>query len=152
MEVALILICSVLAARFLEKRMRVASIAHAILFIVCSVFYLFGSEFKLFVFAAQNMIGKNNYAIIHSALKEGVTFVNFSLSSIYVIEVIVFGTIAIVSTVLFIKGLQKAAKRIKIKSFILKLEQPVDNGNFFNQIVQTINGRHNYLVLGQLRN
>ena len=152
MEVILILICSVLAARFLEKKMRVASIAHAILFICCSVFYFFGSDFKLFAYAAKNMIGENNYAVIHSALKDGVRFVNFSLSGIYVIEVLVFGTIAIVSTILFIKGLKKVAKKIHIKSFILKLKQPIEQGNFFTQIVNCINGRHNYLVLGQLRN
>ena len=153
MEFFLLLFCSVVIARYLEKRMKVASIAYSVLFILVSTFYFFGSDFKLFVMAGKNMLGESDYTSIHNALKEGVLFVNFSLSAIFIIDMIVTMITVVVSTIAIIKGIKKLIQKIKISRINSFVRIKVLFESVLNPHKVHINDESNeYLVLCQLRN
>lgn len=152
MEFVLIIICSIIAARYLEKKMKIASIAYSILFIFSSIFYIFGSDFKLFALAGKNILGANHYEIIHDALHQGIIFANFSLSAIFIIDTLIFGITIIVSTILFIKGLKKLFKKIKISTNNLNISYQNSFEVFKPVVVTSYSSQYDYLVLGQLRN
>lgn len=151
MEIILVIICSIIAARYLERKMKVASIAYSVLFVFSSVFYLFSSDFKWFVIASKNILGQY-YPIVHETLRSGITIANFSLSAIIVLDTLIAFTIAVVSTIVAIKGIKKLLSKIKFKQTRLVYKANLINDDLRPNLVQINNGRNNYLVLCQLRN
>ena len=152
MEIILLLICSVILARYLERKMKVASIAYSVLFTVSFAYYLFGSDIKFFAIAARNMVGADYYELIHEVLNGGVLIANLSLSSIIIINAVIYLIVGIVSVALFIKGLKKLVSKAKFnKKFVFDfVDHPMDLSPV--EGVQIQNFSNIYLLLCQFRN
>ena len=111
----ILIICSIFIARFLEKRYKVATICHAILFIVASVIHLFTSDVGFTMYAMQNIVGKYWYPIIRSSFEGGAWIFNLSVSSLFVVEFATYLILSIVAIVSLIKGFKKLVKYFQVK-------------------------------------
>ena len=151
-ELIILLICSVFIARFLEKKYRVASVAHAILFIALSLVYLFASKNSYISFALTNIVGEKAYHVIHEMLVDNVKFFNSGISALLITEIVTFAIVSIFGVVAAIKGIKKLVKFIKLENKTLVIE------NFFTEIglypcrdnIDTFS--KTYLIFGKLLN
>ena len=112
-ELIIFFLCSVLIARCLEKRYKIASMAHAVLFVFLGLVWVFTSEIELIEFAARNMVGDFYYEVLKEALTERMTMFHLGFSALLMAEAAIYMTIAIASIVIFFKGLKKLGKLIK---------------------------------------
>ena len=130
--------------------MKVASIAHAILFIVMAFFFLFDSGFTLVDEAMMNLFGKQNFIIIHDALVEASPIYQNTMSVLLIMEIIVYMMLSFIAILALIKGLKKAITMIKTKyNYVLNVQSEaveIPTGEYFHSYQNT------YLVLSQLRN
>ena len=148
----LILLCltSILLGRYFEKRMHVATVAHAVMFIVLSFLFLFHSGFALIDQAAINMFGQENFDIVHEALVETSTIYQSTISALLVMEIVVYSISAFVAVVLVIKGIKKLFKKF---NFGFKVDLHTLNYDYnVPSIEQDVNSRNRYLILKHLRN
>lgn len=129
-EFILLVICSIFLARYLEKRSKIISAAHAILFIVLMVFYFFNTEFPLVVKAATNMFGVDNYKVIHEAFVESSMYSRIGFSSLFAIEIVINSTIAIVSIIATIKAFKLIVKEYKFYNDF-KLNQNIQKSEYY---------------------
>lgn len=113
-EFFILLICSIFIARFLEKKYRVASVAHAILFIILSLVYLFASKNSYISFGLTNIVGEKAYHVIHEMLVDNVKFFNSGISALLITEIVTYTIVSVFAVVAAIKGIKKLVKCIKI--------------------------------------
>ena len=150
MSLVLLCVCSVFAGRYLEKKMKVASIAHSVLFIFMGFFFLFNSGFTLIDTAMINMFGQEAFDEIHEALAASETIYGVTMSSLFIMEVVVYAILCIVAIVASIKGFKKLiavlrVNSIKVSEGVLHLEERPTNNLITNY-------QGTYLVLAHLRN
>jgi len=150
-ELILLLTLSVITARLLEKRYKVASVAHAIFFIFISMVYLLTTDLALIKEAMINWMGEKLYESINSALSTPVVIMNIGISAVLVFEVAIFILVPILSIAAFIQKVKDDAKEIDIKCPYLKLF-----GFFKKDLYPSKDFRYNkletYLILGKLLN
>ena len=151
-ELIILVICSIVIARFLEKKYRAASVAHAILFIVLSLTYIFASDFPLFVMVGKTWIGNTYYQQLHQALRGGVMIVNISMSALFVVELVTFAIAAIVSVVALIKWIKKLSKIIRTKNSTSFFVEPFHYSNNEPKTNYINSNQGNYLVFARLLN
>jgi len=151
MEFVLLLVCSIIIARFLEKKYRIASVLHAILFVVMFSFYMFSTNLWLLSDVAKFWAGEY-YEIIHSALTDSVTIVNFSFSAFLVVELSIFAAISMIVFISLIKGFKRIVRNMRVKT-ICDLMQNYNHANtiFVSQNYEPTY-QQNYLIYSKLRN
>ena len=116
MEYLIFCLCSIILARYIEKKSRVIAIAHDILFIALSMAFFFATDNKNVVNIVLKIVDKDIYNTIHVALVESQTYINIGFSTFFIIEAIIFTTIALAAVIVFIKSLKEEAKKIRIKT------------------------------------
>lgn len=148
-----LIVCSIFLARYFEKHYRVATIAHAILFIVASFIHLFCSDVSFTVYAMKNIFGEHYYGLIRSVFVENVYIFNISFSALFAVEIASYITVSVLAIIALIKGFKKL-----VKFFQVKKNNPIVT-NLFNLInnlypsrVQIDEKRKTYLILGKLLN
>ena len=116
MEYIIFCICSVILARFLEKKSRVISIAHDILFILLSLSFFFATNNSYIASITMKVVGKDIYTTIHEAMTASSMYIRFGFSTFFIIEVTIIGIVATVAIILFIRSLKETAKKIRVKT------------------------------------
>ena len=116
MEYIIFCICSVVIARYVEKKSRVVSIAHDILFILLSFAFFFATNNAYIVNIVLRIVDKDIYNTIHSALVNSSFFIKVGFSSLFIIEVVIYSIMALAAVIIFIKSLKEEAKKIRIKT------------------------------------
>ena len=150
-ELLLLLTLSVITARLLEKRYKVASIAHAIFFICMSMVFLITTDLSLIKEAMINWMGENLYDSLHSAFSTPMFIMNIGVSAVLIFEVAIFILLPILSIAAFIQKIRDDAKEIDVKRPYLKLF-----GFITKDLYPAKDFRYNktetYLILGKLLN
>ena len=150
MNLVLLCFCSIVVARYFEKRMKVASIAHSILFIIMAFFFLFDSGFSLIDEAMINIFGKNNFILIHDALVQASPIYQGTISVLLIMEIVVYATLSFIAIIALIKGIKKAIAKTKFTyNYVLPVQTEAINiptGEDLRSYQNT------YLVLSHLRN
>lgn len=154
MELILLIVVSILIARYLERtQYRIAMMAHAVLFVVLLVFYFFGSELPLFVSLGKTWVGQETYKFLHDAITANYDGISLGFSSFFFVEILVLISFAAVLMVGMIRSYKRIAKLIHLRAGcgFLKSNPPVvtyenTGGGTFGPMGKT------YLVLGRLRN
>ena len=144
-EFILLVICSIFLARYLEKRSKIISAAHAILFIVLMVFYFFTTNNVLVAQAATNMFGENNYKIVHEAFVESSMYSRIGFSSLFVIEIVINSTIAIVSVIATIKAFKLIVKEYKFYNDF-KFDQNIQKCEYYPRAKDVKCSKRTYLL------
>ena len=152
MDLILFGVCSVIIARCLEKRMRVASVAHAILFIVLFFFSLFTSGFPMIDQAMINTFGKDLFETVRDTLNETSPVYRSIFGSLFIIDLAIDIMTSIAVIILIIKGFKKFSKVVKLNKAPLIIKNILIKIRLLPNKVLINNNRNQYLVLQQLRN
>ena len=152
MDLILLCFCSVIIARCLEKRMRVASVAHAILFIVLFFFSLFTSGFAMIDQAMINTFGKDLFETVRDTLNETSPVYRSIFGSLFIIDLAIDIMTSIAVIILIIKGFKKFSKVVKLNKAPLIIKNILIKIRLLPNKVLINNNRNQYLVLQQLRN
>ena len=135
----------------MAKRMKVASIAHSVLFIFMSLYFLLTSENPTIAFAMTNIFGEFYYNVIHSTVIETAHIYTVTMAVLFAFEMLLYVTIAFMSVLAVVKLIQKIFKNNDLIGFVLpnyfSLEQKIS----YNPEMG-VNKQGTYLVLSQLRN
>jgi hypothetical protein len=150
MNLVLLCVSSIFLGRFLERRMKVASIAHSILFIVASFFFLFDSGFKIIDYAMINIFGEEIFYVMQESLRSASNFYGIAFSALFVLEFISYYLICIVAIIAVIKGFRKIIERWRIRKLVLLRTEQVEH--YSPLIREEISYQGTYLVLAHLRN
>lgn len=152
MNLVLLCICSIFLARVMEGKMKVASIAHSILFIFMAMFYLLTSNNEMITFAMKNIFGEHYYSLLHNTFTEVATGYTITMFALFIVEFIAFFVVGLVSLLGLIKAFKYILKSVrvwhnaKINTGYLNQDYNLETG--FNNF----NKQNTYLVLSQLRN
>ena len=147
----LLTVCSIFLARVMEKRMKVASVAHAILFIVMSFYYLLTSNFELIQFAMRNIFGETYYGILHNALLETAGYYQVTMFALFFVETITICFTAFLSFMLILKQMKYLMNKIQSRP-ILHTNSHLIPDYAYNPGMGINNKQDSYLVLAHLRN
>ncbi|MBQ9457289.1 MAG: hypothetical protein IJU64_02125 [Bacilli bacterium] len=154
MELILLIVVSILIARYLERtQYRIAMMAHAVLFVVLWVFYFFGSELPLFVSLGKTWLGQDIYSSLHAAITSNYGGISLGFSSFFFVEILVLVSFAGVLTVGVIRSYKRIAKLIRLRAGWGFLRSDLPVVTYENTGVGTFGPMgKTYLVLGRLRN
>lgn len=108
------IILSIITAAFIEKRYKVATISHAILFIFLSFVYLFTTNFDPIVNMWINSMGEDAYINLHEALISSVIYTHSGLSALLVLELCFYVIVPLLSVVAIIDEMRKESKTIRV--------------------------------------
>ena len=150
----LILLCvgSVFLARVLEKRMTVASIAHSVLFIMMSMYFLLTSKVEMIMYAMSNIFGKEYYTLIHNALLETREVYRITMIGLFAFESFLVGLIAFMTVLGFIKASKYILRKIHSNLVIKNIDKHIPQIDFSSLSRPINNKQGTFLVLSQLRN
>lgn len=152
MEYIVFCLCSIIVARYVEKKSRVVSIAHDILFILLSFAFFFATNNKYIVDVVVRIVGKDFYNTVHTAITASTPFLRFGFSSLFVIEFMIFFIFALAAIIIFIKGLKETSKKIRLKtlndvkllgSILKKEDQPTKETVKYSQYKYLLNCKFN---------
>ena len=115
MNLILLCVSSIFLGRYLEKKMRVASVAHSVLFIFCSFLFLFNSGFKLIDTAMINIFGEEIFYIVQDTLIATSKIHNVVISSFLMIEFFNYIMTSLVAVVVIIKGFKKLLEKYRVR-------------------------------------
>lgn len=136
----------------LERRYKVAYIAHSVLFIVLLAAFLFTTDISFIQKIMINWMGKMYYQSLYDSFHTAVRVVNISLSGVVILEIVVFIFLPLLSIVAFVKEIREQFKEMKVKA---------DFSSFTKSFITLVKGpvkdfRHTqnetYLILGKLLN
>lgn len=151
MDLILLCFCSIIIARCLEKRMRIASVAYAILFIVLSFFSLFSTGFALVDQAMINIFGENLFNAIREGLMEASPIYRSAFGTLFFVSIIIDVITSITALVLIIKGFRKFSKVVNFTKAPLFIKNAFLKLRLLPDVLIDNNSRNQYLVLQQLR-
>ena len=152
LELILLLVISVITARLLDKRYKVASVAHAILFVFQLVMFLFRTDISLIRNLMISWMGEKSYWAFNSALTTPVSILNGGISGVLMLEFILFVFVPLLSIVAFVKDIKDTFKELKVRVNIKIIISYI-----INLVLDPIKDfKHNknetYLILGKLLN
>lgn len=150
MSLILLCVCSVFTGRYLEKRMKIASIAHSVLFIVMAFFFLFNSGFTLIDTAMINMVGQEAFDEIHEAFVATKVIYGVTMSSLFVMELAVYIILCIVALVALVKGFKKLICKLRVRNIVVTEDILLKEDHPTTNLINNYQG--NYLVFAHLRN
>ena len=153
MELALLLLSSVIIARFVAKRSIVISVAHSVLFVFLMAVWPFTTESHLVTSFMAELMPGNSYAILHEAFAGTGEYIGLGFSAVLVVEIVSVMSTSIALIISSIKTL-KAIRRL-LKKGIVRKTVFVGTSNFTTDVPaydfhQVKSGT--YLQLCQLRN
>ena len=154
MELILLIIASVLIARFLERtKYRVAVMAHAVLFIFLSFVYFFGTDLALFARLGRFWFGAKAYDFLHEAFATSSDGLSLGFTAFFVVEIVLLLSIAALAMIAMVRSYKRILKLVRMRAcwgFIeadsLDSQNDIDGGRSFGYRGKT------YLALGRLRN
>ena len=150
MNLVLLCLTSILLGRYFERKMPVASIAHAVMFIVMAFLFLFHSDFALVDQAMINIFGETNFYIVHDALVETAHIYRGAISTLLIMEIVTITISAVIAVVVLIKAIKKIFSK-----FNYGFRADIQTLNYAYNIPaneQVSNNRNRYLLLKHLRN
>lgn len=151
MNLLLLCVCSIFLARFLEGKMKVASIAHSVLFIFMGVYFLFTSENYWINFAMNNLVGEYYYNVFHDAFIEAAQVYTITMITLFVTEFIICSITALLAMRLLIKGIRYLLSKGRNNKSFIKVFFNIGQNNEANH-ASLSNKQNTYLVFSQLRN
>ena len=131
--------------------MKVASIAHSVLFILMSLYYLFTSNAEIIRFALTNIVGEHYYGLIHSTFVETAGYYQVTIFALFFLESSMVLLTAFIAFMGIIKGMKYLLKRIQSK-FVIRSNNYVPTSIYNPAMGNHTNKQGTYLVLAQLRN
>lgn len=150
MNLVLLCVGSVFLARYLERRMRVASIAHSVLFIVLAFLFLFNSGFAIIDQAMINIVGEMYFYEFQEAIRSAEIFYGVAFSTLFVLEYTNYLILSIVTIIWLVKGFKKLIQKFRIKHLKLLCKNYIFEEEANN--VNEVNSQGTYLLLAHLRN
>lgn len=114
MKYLLLIVCSIISARFLEKKYKVASIAHTVLFVLMSFIYLTSSEIPMIQFAMKNILTEPYYIALNEIISETIFGFHIGVSTLFIVEFITYTIVSIVSVFVAIKTIKGLVKRVRL--------------------------------------
>ena len=117
MELILLIVVSILIARYLERtRYRIAMMAHAVLFIATLVVYFFSGEIALFAALGKRWLGVETYMMVNDVFVDRVYIFSYGLSSLLAVEIFIMVSLVAVATFALIRSYKKVVKMIRLRS------------------------------------
>ena len=152
-ELFLLITISLITGRLLHKRYKVASIAHAVLFVLLFVMFMATTDIAYIKEFMISWMGKVYYTSLNEALSVPVQVLNGGISTILVVELAVFIFFPLLSVVALIKEFKEQFKELKL--------QKADLSTFFKSLIILVfnpfkdfkhTQNETYLILGRLLN
>lgn len=112
MDVLLLCISAILIARYAEKRSKIVTVVHTVLFIVLLAFSCFTTPFAPVREAVSSLIGAESYILISGAIATPVLWLYSASAAIFATELLLLLIVAVWAAVHAAKKLLKRAKRI----------------------------------------
>ena len=111
----LILYCvlSVIIARWLEKRMRLAAIFHSIMFVIITIYLLLLCDARYLVNAFELLLGKESYEAFKDALLTSYYAYSFEISVFAILEMMLLFLSIIVLAVTAVTVIEKAISSVR---------------------------------------
>ena len=148
MWLVLYFIISIIIARYLDKKMRVATVFHSIMFIIITCYLLLLSNTSFIVNAFEHLLGKDTYNIFKEALYEYNTYFSAEISAFAVIESILLTLTVVVLSVTAVKVVNKTIELFKHGFLVLK---GYIRNNGLN-LAESLQSKKIYLVFCRLLN
>ena len=114
-DLILLLLLSVISARLLEKRYKVASIAHAILFIVQSAIFIFTTDISFIRVAMINLIGEKSYILVNNILSIPSFITIGGISAVVMVDLSILVFLPLLSIILFVDEIRREFKKVRYK-------------------------------------
>ena len=111
----ILIFLSIITARLLDKRYKVASIAHAVLFIFVSFVISVCSDWEPLVNIYTNWMGEEYYLSLKEALEDSELYLNSGLSTITLLEVIIFIFVPLLSIFTIVEEIRERLKQARVK-------------------------------------
>ena len=128
-ETLILIALSVITARLLEKRYKVASIFHAIFFIAVASYYLFVTDYKIIVDMWLNYIDPNYYYPIKEALTGSGIYITSTLHTLVLVEIVTFFFVPLLSIVAFIQLIRDEFKEVDI-NYTFKIDEFIEEEQY----------------------
>lgn len=111
----LILYCvlSVIIARWLEKRMRLAAIFHSIMFVIITIYLLLLCDARYLVNAFELLLGKESYEAFKDALLTSYYAYSFEISVFAILEMMLLFLSIIVLAVTAVTVIEKTISSVR---------------------------------------
>lgn len=151
-NIVLLCIGSVFLARVLERKMKVASIAHSVLFIMMSMYFLLTSNNEMIALAMSNIFGKEYYALIHNALVETAEIYQITMITLFAFESFLVALVAFIAVLAFIKASKYILRKIRSNLIIKNVDNYIPQFAFSSLSRPINNKQGTYLVLSHFRN
>ena len=152
LQLVSLLLLSIITSRLLEKKHKVAYIAHSVFFVFMLFTFMVSTDISFIKNVMIEWLGVKNYNPLYEAINETFYFVNLSISAVLILEVVIFVLIPLLSILAFIQEIRDQFKEMKVK---------VDFSSFIKTFITLVNDptkdfRHTqdetYLILGKLLN
>ena len=145
---ALYFVISIIIARWLDKRMRVAAIFHSVMFIFITVYLLLLSNTSFIVNAFESILGPNTYTTFKEALYDCHSHFSSEISVFAIIESVLLSLTIVVLSVTAVKVIDKTIKLFEHEFLILKELLTKTEHN----LAETLQSKKIYLVFCRLLN
>ena len=148
----LLISLSIITARCLEKRYKVASIFHSVFFAIMLFLALASSDVEVIKKGMLNWMGEYYYKSLYDAIKGASSYIHIGAGGLMIVDIVVFIFVPILSIVSIIAEFKEQFKEMKIRVNIKLFV-----GYIINLVLDPIKDfKHNknetYLILGKLLN
>lgn len=132
-ETLFFLILSIITARLLERRYKVASIFHAIFFILVATYFLYITDYQPIVNIWLRYIDPRDYYLLKEALIGNDVYVYSAFHTIVLVEIIAFIFVPFLSIVAFVQMIRDEFKKMDVSSPFQIDGSPIDNYELDNK-------------------
>ena len=108
------LLLNIILARILSKKLRIAGMVHAIVFVVIAFLYMFTLDNDFIRGHLTKVVGEANYYLLNDSLVYKLQANNISISSVLVIEESTFAASCILFLLFFVKYIKKIIDELKL--------------------------------------
>ena len=110
-EIIVFLGISIVIGRIFDHmKYRVATIAHAVLFVLLSLIFFFGTDASVIAYSARGLVGEEVYETIHGFVLQYQHGISYGLSLLVVADLIVVLTVLLVTIAAFVQGIVQLKK------------------------------------------
>ena len=113
------ILLNIILARVLTKKLRIASMTHAVVFVFVAIIYLFTLENDFIKYHLIKIVGEANYYLMSDSLLYEFQINNISISSMLVIEESILATFCILFLLFFVKIIKKLIGEFKVNYQLL---------------------------------
>ena len=105
---------NVILARLLSKKLRVASIAHSVVYVIVGALLLFSLDNSFIREYLIKIVGEANYYLLNESLESKLQINSVSISSMLVVQESIYSAFAILVILFFVKFVRKLISRFCI--------------------------------------